>query len=181
MGELWLVRHGETQWSRSGRHTGRTDIMLTARGEQQAAALRLRLARPWAAVLTSPLQRATRTAALAGLDASVEADLREWDYGPAEGLTTAELSTGSPWNVWDDPPLGETVQDVGRRAAAVLARLPLDRGDVCLVAHGHLLRILTASWLGLPPRDGRLLVLAPAHLSVLGHEHEQRVVLSWNA
>ena len=134
MGELWLVRHGETAWSQTGRHTGRTDIELTARGEQQATALRPRLARPWAAVFTSPLQRAARTAALAGLDATVDDDLREWDYGPAEGLTTAELSTDGPWSVWADPPLGETVQDVGRRVAAVLARVPLDRGDVCLVA-----------------------------------------------
>ena len=181
MGELWLVRHGETEWSQTGRHTGRTDIELTARGEQQAAALRPRLARPWAAVLTSPLQRAARTTALAGLAAAVDDDLREWDYGPAEGRTTAELSLDQPWSVWDSPPLGETVEDVGRRAAAVLSRAPLDRGDVCLVAHGHLLRILAAVWLGLPPRDGRLLVLQPAHIAVLGHEHETRVVLSWNA
>ncbi len=180
MGELWLVRHGETEWSQNGRHTGRTDIELSERGEQQAAALRPRLDRPWVAVVTSPLRRAARTAVLAGLDAAVDDDLREWDYGPAEGRTTAELSRGGRWSVWDGPPLGETVEDVGRRANAVLARVPLDRGDVCLVAHGHLLRILTACWLGLPPRDGRLLVLAPGRLSVLGHEHEQPVVLTWN-
>ena len=181
MGELWLVRHGQTEWSRTGRHTGRTDVDLTAEGEQQAAALRARLDRPWAAVLASPLLRAARTAELAGLVAATDDDLQEWDYGPAEGLTTAELSVDGPWSVWSDPPLGESVEDVGRRCAAVLGRLPLAEGDVCLVAHGHLLRILAAVWLGLPPRAGRLLVLSPAHVAVLGHEHDTKVVLSWNA
>ena len=183
MGELWVVRHGETAWSLAGRHTGRTDVPLTEHGEEQARELSLRLDRPWRLVLSSPLQRATRTAALAGLTAEVDRDLAEWAYGPAEGLTTAELSAEAQWSVWDDVALGETVDQVGERAGRVIARVEplLADGDVCLVAHGHLLRVLAAVWLGQPPRDGRLWVLGPARIGVLGHEHAQKVLQSWNA
>ena len=182
MGELWLVRHGETEWSRSGRHTGRTDVPLTEHGEEQARELSLRLDRPWRQVLCSPLQRARRTAELAGLTFDVDRDLAEWAYGHAEGLTTAELSAEAEWSVWDDVALGETVEDVGTRCARVLERVTpvLSDGDACLVAHGHLLRVLAAVWLGLPPRDGRLWSLDPAHVGVLGHEHDRQVVRAWN-
>lgn len=180
MRQIWLLRHGETEWSRSGRHTGRTDVVLTERGEAGARALAPRLDRPWAAVLSSPLQRAWRTAELAGLSPSREPDLMEWDYGPAEGLTTAELSAERPWRVWDDVPLGETVEHVAQRVRRVLARLPVE-GDSLLVAHGHLLRVLAAVYLGLDPREGRHLVLEPCGLAVLGREHEWPAILRWNA
>lgn len=184
MGELWLVRHGETAWSRTGQHTGRTDVPLTAYGEEQARGLRGRLARPWSLVLTSPLVRARRTAELAGLDAMDAADLVEWDYGHAEGRTTADLTRErAGWSVWTDPDLPESPDDVGRRGERLLELVApaLEAGDVCLVGHGHALRILTAVWLGLPAVDGRLLALSPASVSQLGHEHELPVVLRWNA
>lgn len=180
MGDIWLVRHGETEWSRTGQHTGRTDIALTPQGEQAARDLAPRLARPWATVLSSPLQRAARTAELAGLTPVLDDDLQEWDYGPAEGLTTAELSKDEPWSIWGDVPLGETVDDVADRVRRVLARLP-EEGDSLLVSHGHLLRILTAVYLGLDPRQGKHWVLAPCGIAVLGHEHDWPAVLRWNA
>ena len=170
--QVWLVRHGETEWSRDLRHTGRTDIPLTAKGEEQARALRDRLDRPWALVLSSPLQRAWRTAELARL--------QEWDYGPAEGRTTKELSRERPWRVWDEADLGETVHEVADRCRRVLARLPAE-GDSVLVAHGHLLRVLTAVYLDLDPREGRHLVLEAGKVSVLGSEHEWPAVVRWNA
>ena len=179
MGDIWLVRHGETAWSRSGKHTGLTDIPLTADGERQVTELHGRLDRPWAAVFSSPLQRALRTAELAGHDPIPDEDLREWDYGPAEGLTTAELSVDGPWSVWEDPPLGETLLRVAERAQAVLQRLPVDRGDVLLFSHGHLLRILTAVYLGLDPRAAKHLVLLPASVGVLGTEHDYPALLRW--
>ena len=174
-----LVRHGETEWSRTHRHTGRTDIPLTPAGEQQARSLRARLDRPWALTLVSPLQRARRTAELAGLAPEVDADLAEWDYGPAEGRTTQELSGEHPWRVWDDVPLGETVDEVADRVRRVLARVPTE-GDTCLVAHGHLLRILTAVYLDLDPRAGKHFVLEPCRTAVLGREHDWPAVLDWN-
>lgn len=173
------MRHGSTAWSETGRHTGLTDVPLTADGEAQARALAPRLARPWALVLASPLQRAFRTAELAGLAPEIDEDLREWDYGPAEGRTTAELSADGPWSVWDDVPLGETLAQVAERAGRVLARLPSE-GDVCLVGHGHQLRVLAAVYLELIPRDGRHLVLKPGAVCVLGSEHDYPAVLSWN-
>lgn len=179
MGELWLVRHGETEWSRSGRHTGRTDLPLTPEGALQAKALTPRLDRLWAAVLSSPLARAARTAELAGLAPVLDGDLQEWDYGPAEGLTTAELSAEQPWSVWAGPPLGETLEQVAGRAAAVLGRLPLDAGDVLLVSHGHLLRVLAAVYLGQDPRLAKHLVLRPARIGVLGREHDYPALLGW--
>jgi probable phosphoglycerate mutase len=184
MRELWLVRHGETPWSKTGRHTGRTDVLLTPHGEEQARGLRGRLDRAWSLVLTSPLIRARSTADLAGLDAVVEDDLVEWDYGPAEGRTTAELNRErGGWSVWTDQQLAETPDDVGRRAERVLELVApaLEAGDVCLVGHGHALRILTAVWLGLPAVDGRLFALSPATISVLAHEHELPVISRWNA
>lgn len=180
--ETWLVRHGQTSWSLSGQHTGLTDLPLTTEGEREAAALRTRLDRPWALVLTSPLQRAARTARLAGLQAETDRDLCEWDYGPAEGLTTEQLSTrGQLWSIWDDVPLGETLPQVAGRCARVLARAAAAEGDVCLVAHGHVLRVLTAVYLGLPPVTAQHLVLSPAHITRLGHEHATPALLEWNS
>lgn len=179
MADIWLVRHGETEWSRTFQHTGRTDIPLTAAGEVMATELGPRLQRDWALVLASPLQRAWRTAELAGLKPEAEPDLMEWDYGPAEGKTTHEMSVEAPWRVWDDVPLGETLEEVADRCRRVLKRLPED-GDSCLVAHGHVLRILTAVYLGLDPRDARHFVLEPAGIAVLGHEHEWPAIKGWN-
>jgi probable phosphoglycerate mutase len=183
VGDLWLVRHGETPWSKTGQHTGRTDVPLTPHGEDQARNLRPRLARPWTLVLTSPLLRASRTAELAGLHAVEADDLMEWDYGRAEGRTTAELNRErGGWSVWTDPELPETPADVGVRCERVLELVApaLEAGDVCLVGHGHALRILAAVWLGLPAADGRLFALAPASVSVLSHEHQLPVIARWN-
>jgi broad specificity phosphatase PhoE len=191
MGELILVRHGETDWSRAGRHTGRTDLPLTAAGEAAATALAGALAaRAIVAAFTSPLRRAERTAELAGLSATRDPDLAEWDYGGYEGETTAKIRAGRPgWYLWRDGVIpgdaghpGETVAAVGDRADRVLGRVRplLAGGDVALVAHGHLLRVLTARWLGLAPADGRLFALATGTVSTLGTEHEEPVISTWN-
>ncbi|WP_304455363.1 histidine phosphatase family protein [Nocardiopsis sp. YSL2] len=194
MGELVLIRHGQTEWSRQRRHTGRTDLPLTAQGEEEAEALRPLLAeREVGLVVTSPLARAVRTAELAGLDdPAVDPDLVEWDYGGYEGITTAEIQRDRPgWNLWRDgvPPgdadhPGELVEQVGERADRVLALVTaeLDAGgpDVVLVAHGHVLRVLTARWLGLPSSEGVLFRLDTATLSTLGREHDRPVITSWN-
>jgi broad specificity phosphatase PhoE len=180
-----LVRHGATDWSRSGRHTGRTDIPLDDEGRAQARAIGERL-RSWtfSLVLTSPLGRARETCALAGLGdrAEVEPDLAEWDYGDYEGRTTAEICETRPgWTVFTGGVVnGETVEQVGTRADRVIARIRDVDGTVALFSHGHMLRILAARWLGLAPVDGRLLALDTATLSVLGYEHETRVVQCWN-
>lgn len=186
MGELILLRHGETEWSRTGRHTGRTDVALTPRGEEQAKALAPLLeGRNIVLTLVSPAQRARRTAELAGLP-HVEIDDRlwEWDYGAYEGRTTPEIRKERPgWYLWTDGvPGGETVDQVGARADAVIERaLPyLAEGDVALVAHGHVLRVLAARWLGLPAADGRLFRLDTGTLSTLGTEHDRPVISSWN-
>ncbi len=179
MGDIWVVRHGATEWSSSGRHTGRTDIPLSPEGEEQAIALALRLARPWALVLSSPLLRAHRTAELAGLTPQIDDDLVEWDYGPAEGLTTKELSADKKWSVWEGPPLGETLADVAARCAAVLERLPSE-GDVCIVAHGHLLRVMAAVYLGFEPVRAKHLILKAGGLGILGHEHDYHAITAWN-
>ncbi len=179
-----LVRHGETGWSASGRHTGRTDVPLTAEGERRAAALvgRLPVDRS-ATVLTSPLARAADTARLAGFD-TVERcdDLLEWDYGEAEGLTTAEIREERPgWDVWTGEVRGgETVADVGARADRVIARCRALDGDAVLVGHGHLMRVLGVRWLGLSADHGRGFLLDAAHWAVLGWERETPAVVSWN-
>ena len=184
-GELYLVRHGETEWSRDGRHTGRTDVPLTAHGRHQAELVGRYLGgHRFALVLTSPLARAVETCTLAGLGgvALERDDLREWDYGEYEGRTTSEIREERPgWTLWrDGVPGGETVEAVGARADAVIAEARGAGGDVAVFAHGHLLRILAARWLGLPPRDGALLALDPATVSILGYEREQSVVDLWN-
>jgi probable phosphoglycerate mutase len=190
MAELILIRHGETEWSRTGRHTGRTDIPLTDAGRTQAAALA-----PWVAALapvhavTSPLRRARDTAMLAGLHAEVDDRLVEWDYGAYDGLTAAQIQQqrGGPWTLFADgvPPgatPGETLVQVAARASALLADIApmLADGPVVLVAHGHLLRVLVTQWLGLPAQDGAMFVLDPASMSTLGHEHGNPAVLTWN-
>lgn len=184
MAEVVLVRHGQTEWSRDGRHTGRTDVPLTPQGEADAAALRPRLERPFGLVLTSPLVRAARTAELAGLDAEVEADLVEWDYGPEEGRTTAQAREMRPgWSVWDDTGLGESLAELAARCDRVLDRVRpvVEAGrDVCLVGHGHALRVLAARWLGLGPGVGQQLVLSAGSVSTLGSEHGCPAVLTWN-
>jgi broad specificity phosphatase PhoE len=185
MSELWLIRHGETEWSASGAHTGRTDIPLTAAGRQQAEGIGRWLAgREFSLILVSPLQRARETCLLAGYGAAaqIEPNLREWDYGNYEGRTTLEIQREAPgWSLWDDgPPDGETVEQVGARADTVMARAATATGDVALFAHGHLLRILAARWLGLAPSEGRLFALSTATISTLGHERETRVIVRWN-
>jgi len=185
MAELWLVRHGETTWNLTGQHTGRTDLPLTPRGAAQAKLLARRLAgKVFALVLTSPLLRARETCRLAGRleEAKVEPDLAEWNYGALEGRTSAEIRAEMPgWTIWTGPwPQGETPDEVGVRADRAIARAIGAGGQVALFAHGHLLRILAARWLGLPAVDGRYFALDPASLSVLGEERGERVVRSWN-
>ncbi|HEY2578903.1 MAG TPA: histidine phosphatase family protein [Streptosporangiaceae bacterium] len=194
MGQLILLRHGETEWSLAGRHTGRTDIPLTPRGEAAAAALAPVLARRRiAAAFTSPAQRAVRTAELAGLPgAKPDPDLWEWDYGGYEGRTTPEIQAIHPgWYLWRDGVIpgdaahpGETVAQVGARTDAVLSRVrPLlaeSGGDVALVAHGHVLRVLTARWLGLEAAAGRLFGLDTGTYCTLGTEHGVPVISTWN-
>jgi probable phosphoglycerate mutase len=183
--EIWLIRHGETEWSLSGQHTGRTDLPLTAAGVREAKELGRYLAkRPFALVLTSPLQRAHETCKLAGYGgaAQIEPDLSEWNYGAYEGRTSAQIQESVPgWTIWTSPvPQGETIQQVATRASRVIERAVKAGGHVALFAHGHLLRILTACWLGLPPDAGRLFALGTASVSVLGYERETRVIARWN-
>jgi broad specificity phosphatase PhoE len=179
-----LVRHGETAWSRDRRHTGRTDIPLTALGETEAAALGPRLA-GWrfAAVLVSPLARARQTAELAGLeDPEFTPDLLEWDYGDYEGRSTQAIRAVHPgWDLFaDGVPGGETIHQVATRVDRVIARVRAGSGDVVCVAHAHLLRVLAVRWLGVDPSSARYLVLGPASVSVLGWEREQPVLEHWN-
>lgn len=188
--ELVLVRHGETEWSASGRHTSFSDIALTAHGREQAAALAPRVAAfDFAAVFTSPRQRAISTCELAGLGdrAVVTDDLAEWNYGEYEGRTTTEIRETVPgWTIFGadghpgGAPGGETAADVAVRADRVIARADEIDGIVAVFSHGHFLRVLGARWLGLDAVDGRLLGLDTASISVLGHEREQRVLRSWN-
>ncbi|MGW0770186.1 histidine phosphatase family protein [Streptomyces sp. NPDC002671] len=192
MGDLLLVRHGETEWSLSGQHTSFTDLPLTTHGEEQAKSLApLLTGRTYALALTSPLGRAIRTAELAGLAGAVpDADLHEWDYGGYEGITTAEIHRTRPsWNLWTDgvPPgpeghPGESPEQAGARADRVLARVDaaLAEGDVVLVAHAHFLRVLTARRLGLPPAEGKLFQLATGTVSRLSTEHGRPVIAEWN-
>jgi broad specificity phosphatase PhoE len=183
--ELWLVRHGATEWSTAGRHTSVTDLPLLPEGEQTALALRERLAGvDFRLVLTSPRQRARHTAELAGFpEAEVTDDLVEWAYGDYEGLTTAQIRESvAGWTVWTHPsPGGESASAIAARCDRVVARVREAEGRTLAFAHGHSLRVLAARWLGLPPEDGRLLRLDTATVSVLGFERETPVVLRWNA
>ncbi len=183
--ELWLVRHGETAWSLSGAHTGRTDIPLTARGRDQAIALGSRLrGRQFAIVSTSPLERARETCQLAGFGdaAQTDPDLMEWDYGEYEGRTTTQIHAERPdWSLWEmGAPGGETAEQVAVRARRVIGKALSAGGNALLFGHGHCLRVLAACWTGLSPVNGKLLALGTASLSVLGHERETRVIESWN-
>ena len=185
MPELWLIRHGETEWSASGRHTGRSDLPLTQRGEWQAELLKAPLAaRTFAAVLTSPLRRARDTCRIAGYASVAVADenLMEWDYGDYEGRTFEEIRKERPgWRLWrDGVPNGETAAQVGARADLVIDRALSAGGDVALFAHGHVLRVLASRWVGLPPTAGGLLALDTASVSVLGYDREDRVIRRWN-
>jgi len=183
--DVWLARHGETEWARLGRHTGRTDVPLTDTGRTEAMALGRRLAgHAFALVLTSPLSRAAETTAIAGYGdvAVADPDLREWDYGELEGRLTEDIREEYPgWTIWRGPwPGGETLDEVAARAARVLERVATTPGDVLVVSHGHLLRVLAARWLGLAPTSGGLFALGTATLSVLGHDRETPVIEVWN-
>jgi len=178
-----LLRHGATEWSLSGQHTGRTDIPLVESGLVGAEAAGQVLAgMTFAQILTSPLVRAAETCRLAGFTGEIEPDLMEWDYGSYEGRTSAQIRQDRPgWSLWVDGVLdGERASDVGRRADRVIERIRRVEGDTLCVAHGHILRVLAARWLGLPPAGGRLLTLDPAAIGVLGWEHEFPVVSRWN-
>jgi probable phosphoglycerate mutase len=185
--EVFLARHGETEWSVSGQHTGRTDIPLTERGEQNARRLGERLAgMTFARVFVSPMQRALRTSALAGFGdrGEVEPDLREWDYGRYEGMRTVDIRKERPdWLLFRDGcPEGESVDEIGARADRLVARLRPIEGRLLLFGHAHIFRVLTARWLGLPPGDARHFVLGTASLSVLGYEHnrDEPAIRLWN-
>ena len=183
--EIWLIRHGQTEWSLSGQHTGRTDIPLTEEGRRQAGSLRTLLrGRTFALVLSSPLKRALETCKLAGYGdaAQVDPDLQEWNYGEYEGRTSEEILKMRPgWSLWrDGVPNGESIEGVAERAEAVIARAMKAPGDVALFAHGHILRILTACWLDLPPDGARLFALGTASIATLGYEHDQCVISRWN-
>ena len=188
--ELWLVRHGETEWSLDGRHTSFTDIPLTEHGRERARELGAYLKDfAFRAVLVSPRQRARETCDISGLGAQAVVDdgLQEWNYGESEGKTTKQMreAKGDPqWSVWTEPILGgEAVEEVGRRADGVIARAVQAAGEggrVALFAHAHILRILAVRWIGLPAREGRLFALGTGSVSVLGFERDTRVVSKWN-
>jgi broad specificity phosphatase PhoE len=183
MQEVVLVRHGETEWSRELKHTGSTDVPLTEQGEQQARRLADSLGgREFALVLSSPLRRALDTAHLAGFEPELRDELREWDYGDYEGRRTAEIREEVPdWTIWrGGAPSGETIAEVGARADRVIEEIRAVDGDVLVFAHGHLLRVLAARWLGLGPDGGRLFALDAATTSTLGYERETPVLRGWN-
>jgi broad specificity phosphatase PhoE len=182
---LVLVRHGETEWSASGKHTSRTDVPLTEDGRRQAQALGACLLQwQFALVLTSPLRRAAETCRLAGLGDVAESrpELKEWDYGEYEGRTTPEVRAERPgWTLWTDGvPGGESAMEVGARADRILAEVQRTRGDVVLFSHGHFLRVLAARWIDLGPELGRGFALSTATISVLGYEREAQVIVRWN-
>ncbi|OIH93354.1 histidine phosphatase family protein [Curtobacterium sp. MCBA15_001] len=190
-GELVLVRHGETEWSKSGQHTGRTDIPLTDAGVEQAKRAGRYLAdREFSLALSSPLQRARDTAALIGVDPELDDDLYEWDYGAYEGLTTPQIKVQrhGPWDLWTDgvpagDTPGESAAEVRVRAERVLDRarpVLADGQDAVFVAHGHVLRAIGAAWIRLAPQDGAVLALSTASVSVLGYEHGRPVIDAWN-
>ena len=181
--ELWVARHGETAWTISRRHTGRTDLPLTEEGERVARDVlgpKLR-AVEYDLVLSSPLKRALETARLAGFEPEVDERLRELDYGDYEGLTTAQIREQRPdWDLWSDGcPGGETVEDVGARMDALISDR-LRAGRILVFAHGHSLRILTARWVGLPAREGRVFLLPPAAVGVTGEEHARAAIARWS-
>ena len=183
--QIVIVRHGETAWSREGKHTGRTDVPLTEKGRDQARLLAKRLVnRTFGRVLSSPLSRARETCELAGLSDRVEIrdELLEWNYGAYEGRTTPEIRRERPdWSLWrDGAPDGETATDVGARVDSMIAELRDADSDIAVFAHGHVLRVLTARWLGLPPTEGRLFALSTATISILGYERETAVIVRWN-
>jgi probable phosphoglycerate mutase len=187
-GELWIIRHGETEWSATGRHTSRTDVPLTEAGLAAAHGLAPALGRHrFGLALTSPMQRARATAAAAGFpDAVVDDDLREWDYGELEGLTTPEIRARgggfAQWTIWRGPvPGGETIDDVAARARRVLERVARAAGDVVCFGHGHASRVLVAVALQLRPVEGARFILDPATISVVGSEHDERALRVWNA
>jgi probable phosphoglycerate mutase len=183
--DVWLARHGETEWARLGRHTGRTDVPLTDTGRSQAAALGKRLTgHAFGLVLTSPLSRAAETTTIAGYGdvAVADPDLREWDYGVLEGRLTEDIREDYPgWTIWRGPwPGGETLDEVAARADRVLGRIAAAQGDVLIVSHGHLLRVLAARWLDLTPTSGGFFALGTATVSVLAHDRETPVIEVWN-
>lgn len=183
--QLWLVRHGETEWSISGQHTGRTDIPLTHKGEQNAREIgRFLKDHSFNVVLTSPLIRARETCRLAGFGqiAKEDPNLQEWDYGEYEGRTTNDIRNVRPdWSLWKDGvPGGESIEQVAARAQAVIDRVITSTGDVLLFGHGHILRILCCCWLGLPPQNGRLFALATGAVSTLSYDREIRVMTRLN-
>ncbi len=183
---VYLVRHGQTQWSSLGKHTGHTDIPLTAEGERLAATLKAPLAKvPFSTILSSPLKRAVRTAEIAGFRPTLEPDLIEWNYGAYEGVTTAEIRAKDPtWNLFKDGcPGGEQARDVGARADRLIAKLQGLEGNALLFAHGHILRVFAARWLQLPPEVGTRFLLATESISILGFEHssQEPVIRLWNS
>jgi len=188
MAEIWLIRHGETEWSLSGAHTSRTDIPLTDHGRRRAEELKTFLnGKKFAAVFASPMQRARETCRIAGYAdvATIDEGLREWNYGIFEGKTTKEIRVDHPdWSVWKDKIVdGEPVEHVGERADGVIARALAaagEHGTVALFAHAHILRILAARWIGLPATGGSLFALGTGSLSELGFERETRVIKRWN-
>jgi broad specificity phosphatase PhoE len=184
--EAWLARHGETEWSRDGRHTSHTDLALTARGEAEARALARALGGvDFDLVLASPRVRAVDTAVLAGYpEPETDPDLTEWDYGEYEGLTTPAIRESAPgWELWTHPtPGGETADQVAARADRIIARVLAEAPErALLVSHGHFLRVLASRWVGRPPRFGRHLLLRTATLSILGWERDNRTLARWNA
>jgi broad specificity phosphatase PhoE len=181
--ELWLIRHGETEWSLSGAHTSRTDLPLTPKGEQRAKALAEVLkGERFGLVLSSPMRRALDTARLAGFSPQITDDLREWDYGSYEGRTTPDIWKEAPgWTIWTGtPPGGETAEQVAARADRVIERSLQIDGDVALFAHGHILRVLVSRWLGLGADAGRYFALSTGTISILGWERDTRVIRVWN-
>jgi broad specificity phosphatase PhoE len=182
---IFIIRHGQTEWSRADRHTGHTDVALEPEGIREAELVGARLAsESFALVLSSPLQRALETCRIAGFGKNVQTrdDLMEWDYGDYEGLSTAQIRERQPmWSLWDDgAPSGETAAQVGSRADRVLQEVRAVEGDAVLFAHAHLLRVLAARWLGLPPRGGCRFALSTSSVSVLGYERDTEVISLWN-
>ena len=183
--QLWLIRHGDTEWSASGQHTGRTDLPLTLEEKLHARQIaRFLGSRVFALVLTSPLQRARETCRLAGYgdSAVIDPNLREWDYGEYEGRTTPQIQIERPgWSLWRDGVIGgESLEQLASRAQKVIDRALSGSGDVLVFAHGHILRVLAACWLGLPPEAGRLFALGTASVSILAYERDTRVITQWN-